>query len=38
VIEVDPARLDADSALRVADAAMYSDKKGKRKTPFLNID
>ena len=38
VIEVDPARLDADSALRAADAAMYSDKKGKRKTPFLNID
>lgn len=38
VIEVDPAKLDADSALRTADAAMYSDKKGKRKTPFLNID
>ncbi|MEL2244042.1 sensor domain-containing diguanylate cyclase [Leclercia adecarboxylata] len=38
VIEVDPAQLDADSALRAADAAMYSDKKGKIKTPFLNID
>ncbi|HBU92972.1 MAG TPA: diguanylate cyclase, partial [Leclercia adecarboxylata] len=38
VIEVDPAEIDADSALRAADAAMYSDKKGKLKTPFLNID
>lgn len=38
VIEVDPAELDADSALRAADAAMYRDKKGKVKTPFLNID
>lgn len=38
VIEVDPAKIDADSALRAADAAMYSDKKGKLKTPFLNID
>jgi diguanylate cyclase len=38
VIEVDPAEIDADSALRAADAAMYNDKKGKLKTPFLNID
>ncbi|MEG1212404.1 MAG: sensor domain-containing diguanylate cyclase [Leclercia sp.] len=38
VIEVDPTAFDADSALREADAAMYSDKKGKRKTPFLNVD
>ncbi|MEB6378859.1 sensor domain-containing diguanylate cyclase [Leclercia adecarboxylata] len=38
VIEVDPAKLDADSALRAADAAMYSDKKSKLKTAFLNID
>lgn len=35
VVEIDPATTDADSALRVADTAMYREKKGKRKTRFL---
>lgn len=38
VIEVDPLSTDADSALRSADAAMYVDKKSRRKTAFLNVD
>lgn len=38
VIAVDPAETDADSALRVADIAMYQDKKGKSKTGFLMMD
>lgn len=38
IVEVDPTKHDADSALRAADAAMYTDKKGKRKTAFLNVD
>ncbi|MNY63122.1 putative diguanylate cyclase YeaP [compost metagenome] len=35
VVAVDPDGMDADSALRTADTAMYLDKKGKRKTRFL---
>jgi polar amino acid transport system substrate-binding protein len=31
-----PLQTDADSALRSADAAMYMDKKSRRKTAFLN--
>lgn len=38
VIAVDPAKTDADSALRAADIAMYQDKKGKSKTGFLMMD
>lgn len=38
VVEVDPAGMDPDSALRVADVAMYQDKKGKGKTRFHVLD
>lgn len=38
VIEVDPHQTDAESALQAADAAMYKEKKARRKTAFLNVD
>lgn len=38
VIEIDPANIDADAALRAADVAMYQDKKGKIKTRFLTLN
>lgn len=38
VIEVDPAENDPDGALRLADVAMYHDKKSKQKTPFTPLD
>nr|WP_318381980.1 sensor domain-containing diguanylate cyclase [uncultured Enterobacter sp.] len=38
VIEVDPAGTDPDGALRLADVAMYQDKKSKQKTPFIPLD
>ncbi|MCT7423385.1 diguanylate cyclase, partial [Escherichia coli] len=38
VVEVDPAGMDPDSALRVADVAMYQDKKGKGNTRFHVLD
>lgn len=38
VVAVDPTSIDADSALQMADTAMYQDKKGKSKTRFLPVD
>ncbi|UJD96808.1 sensor domain-containing diguanylate cyclase [Lelliottia amnigena] len=38
VVSVDPSHIDADGALRAADAAMYRDKKEKSKTRFLALN
>ncbi|POT57658.1 diguanylate cyclase [Citrobacter amalonaticus] len=35
IVEIDPNVMDADSALRSADSAMYRDKKRQDKTPFV---
>jgi GGDEF domain-containing protein len=34
VVEINPDSIDADSALRIADQAMYQDKNGKNKSRF----
>ncbi|SFE94340.1 diguanylate cyclase with GAF sensor [Phytobacter palmae] len=38
VVEINPDNVDADSALRIADQAMYQDKNGKYKKPFLRLN
>ncbi len=38
VVEINPDDIDADSALRIADQAMYQDKNGKEKKPFLRLN
>lgn len=38
VVEINPEDIDADSALRIADQAMYQDKNGKVKQPFLRLN
>ena len=38
VVEINPDNVDADSALRIADQAMYHDKNGKYKQPFLRLN
>lgn len=38
VVEINPDSIDADSALRIADRAMYQDKNGKNKQPFLRLN
>lgn len=38
VVEINPEDVDADSALRIADQAMYQDKNGKEKKPFLRLN
>lgn len=38
IVSVDPLHIDADGALRAADAEMYRDKKEKSKTRFLPLD
>ena len=38
IIEIDPTQHDPDGALRLADVAMYQDKKSKHKTPFTRLD
>ncbi|MGK9171723.1 sensor domain-containing diguanylate cyclase [Yokenella regensburgei] len=38
VVEINPEEVDADNALRIADQAMYQDKNGKEKKPFLRLN
>ncbi|WP_437888335.1 GGDEF domain-containing protein [Phytobacter sp. V91] len=38
VVEINPDEIDADSALQIADQAMYQDKKGKEKQPFIRLN
>lgn len=38
VVEINPDNIDADSALRIADQAMYQDKNEKHKKPFLRLN
>lgn len=38
VVEINPEKTDADSALRIADQAMYRDKKEKDKKPFTRLN
>lgn len=38
IVEVDPTQTDADTALRMADVAMYQEKKGRQKSPFIVLD
>jgi len=38
IVEIDPTQTDADTALRMADVAMYQEKKGRQKSPFIVLD
>ncbi|WP_222890194.1 sensor domain-containing diguanylate cyclase [Enterobacter sp. C2] len=38
IVEIDPTQTDADTALRMADVAMYQEKKGRQKSPFVVLD